>query len=122
MIHLASSVQGAAGIGLSLGREGHSLSHFHHRFPHHRLVRSLRRNSHLIAALASALKGQPISENLALDIQGTPFQMLAWKTIQKIPFGETRAYGEVARMIGKPGGARAIGQAMGRNPLPIIFP
>lgn len=40
----------------------------------------------------------------------------------RIPFGETKTYGEVAKMMGSPGGARAVGQAMGKNPLPLIFP
>jgi O-6-methylguanine DNA methyltransferase len=48
--------------------------------------------------------------------------MAAWKAIARIPFGQTKSYGEVARMVGRPGGARAIGQAMGRNPLSLIFP
>jgi O-6-methylguanine DNA methyltransferase len=44
------------------------------------------------------------------------------KAIARIPFGETRTYKEVAAMAEKPKGARAVGQAMGRNPLPLIFP
>jgi O-6-methylguanine DNA methyltransferase len=51
-----------------------------------------------------------------------PFQRAVLTAIQKIPFGETRSYGWVARAIGKPRASRAVGQALGANPIPIIIP
>ena len=58
-----------------------------------------------------------------LDLTGyTNFQHKVWETTRLIPFGETRSYVWVAQQIGKPGAARAVGQALGRNPLPIIIP
>lgn len=57
---------------------------------------------------------------VALD--GTSFQQAAWTALQDIPYGETRSYGEQAAAIGKPGAARAIGQANRSNKLPIIVP
>ena len=57
-----------------------------------------------------------------LDLQGTPFQLKAWHTLQRIPFGKAVSYGEEARMLGKPKAARAVGSANGRNPIPIIVP
>ncbi|MBU0990482.1 MAG: MGMT family protein [Proteobacteria bacterium] len=59
---------------------------------------------------------------LPLDFSCTPFQWTVLKAIATIPFGETRTYGEVASMVGIPKGARAVGQVMGKNPLPLIFP
>lgn len=53
---------------------------------------------------------------------GTPFQRLVWEALREIPYGETRTYGEIARRIGHPGAARAVGQANNRNPLPIVVP
>ncbi|MFA5308895.1 MAG: methylated-DNA--[protein]-cysteine S-methyltransferase [Dehalococcoidales bacterium] len=59
----------------------------------------------------------------ALDFSGfTPFQRSVWEAARRIPYGETRSYGWLARQIGKPGAARAVGQALGRNPFPIIVP
>ena len=52
----------------------------------------------------------------------TPFQREVWQATRRIPFGQTRSYSWVARQAGKPGAARAAGQALGRNPLPIIIP
>jgi len=53
---------------------------------------------------------------------GTPFQRAVWRALREIPYGEVRTYGEVARTIGKPGAARAVGNACGANPWPIIVP
>ncbi len=61
--------------------------------------------------------------NLPVDLSETrPFQRAVLTAIAKIPFGETRSYGWVARAIGKPGAARAVGQALHTNPIPIIIP
>ena len=58
-----------------------------------------------------------------LDLsQATAFQRKVWEMTRLIPFGETRSYARVAEQIGKPGAARAVGQALGRNPLPVIIP
>ena len=54
--------------------------------------------------------------------QGTEFQKKAWRALQAIPFGETRAYGALAGQAGCPGGARAFGGACARNPFLIVFP
>lgn len=55
-------------------------------------------------------------------IRGTPFQMSVWKNLTKIPYGETRTYKEIAENIGKPKAVRAVANAIGRNPLPILIP
>ena len=57
-----------------------------------------------------------------LDFQGTEFQRRVWQALLTIPFGETRYYVEIARQIGKPNAARAVGAANGRNPISIIAP
>jgi len=60
--------------------------------------------------------------DLPLKLNGTDFQVAVWKALQKIPFGETRSYGEIARAIGKPKAVRAVGMANNRNPIVIIVP
>ena len=57
-----------------------------------------------------------------LDLVGTDFQKRAWQAVRAIPRGETRSYGWIARSIGSPGAARAVGQAMRSNPVPFIVP
>ncbi|MBD5160757.1 MAG: methylated-DNA--[protein]-cysteine S-methyltransferase [Oscillibacter sp.] len=53
---------------------------------------------------------------------GTDFQRKVWAALRDIPYGETVSYGDLARRIGKPGAAIAVGQANSRNPIPIIVP
>lgn len=53
---------------------------------------------------------------------GTDFQRKVWAALRAIPYGGTVSYGDLARRIGKPGAAIAVGQANGRNPIPIIVP
>jgi methylated-DNA-[protein]-cysteine S-methyltransferase len=61
--------------------------------------------------------------SLAVDISALPdFERRVLEETRAIPPGETRTYGEVARRIGAPGAARAVGRALGRNPVPIIIP
>jgi methylated-DNA-[protein]-cysteine S-methyltransferase len=59
---------------------------------------------------------------LPLRAAGTPFQRAVWTELAVIPYGTTRSYGEVAKRLGKPGAARAVGMACHRNPLPILVP
>jgi len=62
------------------------------------------------------------SFELALESKGTEFQRAVWRELQKIPYGETRSYEDIAVGIGKPKAVRAIGQANSRNPIMIIVP
>lgn len=66
--------------------------------------------------------GKRRSFSLPLDMQGTPFQKNVWHALLEIPFGETRSYGELARLLGRPSASRAVGAANGRNPLSIVVP
>ncbi len=60
--------------------------------------------------------------DLPLQLNGTEFQVRVLQALQKIPYGETVSYGEIARRIGKPRAVRAVGAANGRNPIPIVVP
>jgi methylated-DNA-[protein]-cysteine S-methyltransferase len=56
------------------------------------------------------------------ELDGTHFQCEVWKALFEIPYGEVRTYGELARALGRPGAARAVGAAAAKNPLPVIVP
>ncbi len=60
--------------------------------------------------------------DLRLDPQGSEFQLAVWKELRRIPHAETRSYGDIAKAIGQPKAARAVGLANNQNPLPIIVP
>ena len=57
-----------------------------------------------------------------MKLEGTNFQRTVWKEISKIPFGETRTYKDLAIAIGKPNSLRAVANACGKNPYPVIIP
>ncbi len=59
---------------------------------------------------------------LPLVLEGSNFQLKVWKELQRIPYGETRSYGDIAAAINNPRAARAVGNANNKNPLAIIIP
>ena len=73
--------------------------------------------------LQAYYRGHRVGFNDNLDTAvGTALQRSVWGAARLIPYGETRSYGWVARQIGRPKASRAVGQALGRNPLPVIIP
>jgi methylated-DNA-[protein]-cysteine S-methyltransferase len=72
--------------------------------------------------LTAYFAGALTNFDLKLKLQGTDFQSNVWQALMQIPFGETRSYGDIAVMVGKPGASRAVGAANGQNPLPIVIP
>jgi methylated-DNA-[protein]-cysteine S-methyltransferase len=60
--------------------------------------------------------------DVEVDPQGSAFERNVWQAARRIPCGEVRSYGDIAREIGAPGAAQAVGLALGRNPVPIVIP
>jgi methylated-DNA-[protein]-cysteine S-methyltransferase len=75
-----------------------------------------------IGQLRSYFAGECREFELPLRAGGTPFQERVWGALRQVPFGATVSYGELARRIGQPSAARAVGAANGANPLPIVVP
>ena len=68
-------------------------------------------------------EGEPVSFQVTLDWRGhTRFRQRVWRAAQQIPYGETRSYRWLAERLGRPGAARAVGQALSANPTPIVVP
>lgn len=83
------------------------------------------RNAHLARLrreLAAYWRDGRTRFTLALDPQGTPFQRAVWSALQAIAPGEVRSYAEIAHAVGRPRAARAVGAAIGRNPVGIVIP
>lgn len=73
--------------------------------------------------LTKYFNGVPVDFDVKLDLRtGTPFQQRIWQTALRIPYGQVQSYGWIAREIGKPNASRAVGGAMGANPLAIVVP
>ena len=65
---------------------------------------------------------RPDPRDLPLNPPGTDFQKAVWAELLAVPYGQSRTYGDIARAIGNPRGAQAVGQAVGQNPIGIIIP
>ncbi|MFF3842968.1 methylated-DNA--[protein]-cysteine S-methyltransferase [Streptomyces sp. NPDC001930] len=75
-----------------------------------------------IRQLDAYFAGELTEFDLPLNLIGTPFQMRVWEGLLRIPYGETRTYGELAEELGNPSASRAVGLANGKNPVSIIVP
>ena len=120
-VYTASSEKGAVRVGISLDDDSDCLEYFKDLFPRSKVIKNREMNMSLMMAIEEGLRGS-ITSPVSTDIDFTPFQHETLEKIAMIPFGETRTYGDVARIVGKPKGARAIGQVMNKNPLPLIYP
>ncbi len=77
----------------------------------------------LFQQLDAYFSGSPVRFSIAVDLtNGTPFQRRVWQELATIPHGQTRSYGDVARGIGNPRAARAVGMANRANRIPIVIP
>ena len=76
----------------------------------------------LAAQLAEYFAGRRTTFDLTLRARGSAFEQRVWTELSRIPYGETTTYAEIARRIGHPGWARAVGRANGRNPIAIVVP
>lgn len=75
-----------------------------------------------VAFVASQLSEHPVAATFPLDVRATAFQQRVWKALQQIPRGETRSYGDLALELGVPKAARAVGAAVGSNPVAVVVP
>jgi AraC family transcriptional regulator of adaptative response/methylated-DNA-[protein]-cysteine methyltransferase len=87
---------------------------------------SIRRNSAQLSswvrAIVAHLAGRQPHLELPLDIRATAFQRRVWETLQRIPYGKTCSYSEIARKLGKPRAARAVARACATNPVSVVIP
>lgn len=86
-----------------------------------------RENPRLLPGLAAALRdyfeGRPVRFDTPFDWSGrSEFDIAVWKACAEIGYGRTQSYQDLASRVGRPRGARAVGAAMGRNPIPVVVP
>ena len=114
----------ASGIcAVKLGDTRHSLeSDLRTEFPAASLEADRLVRAEWVSAIVAGLEGSQPAENLPLDVRGTAFQWQVWRALQRIPFGETRSYSEVAEAIGQPRAVRAVARACATNPVCVVVP
>lgn len=113
---LAASARGLAGVWFVGQRHGPDASGWRED-PAHPVLQQA------IAQLRAYFAGERADFDLPLDLhRGTPFQQDVWAALQSIPRGGTTSYAALARALGRPQAARAVGAAVGRNPVSIVVP
>jgi methylated-DNA-[protein]-cysteine S-methyltransferase len=121
-LRLVSSPRGLAFVELPRA-SGPGFAGWRERFaPVAQRVEAFAPNREAARQILEYLTGKRRSFELPLDVRGTPFQRRVYREIARIPYGETRSYGELARAIGRPAAARAVGAANGANPVALVVP
>ncbi len=122
IVFMASTDKGLAMTGIGFKKDEDSLACFSRLFPSTPVVKDRKRNIQASEYIELVLKGDTFARMPDLDIELSDFQRRVMEAISAIPYASTRTYGEVAASIGRPKAARAVGGALGSNPVPIIFP
>ena len=112
---IAASDKGLYGIYFEEHRHFKGKDGWQHKPQHPHLQQTTRQLQEFFAGTRHAF-------DIPLDLAGTPFQQAVWQQLLAIPYGTTISYGEHAQRVGRPNAARAVGAAIGRNPVSIIVP
>jgi methylated-DNA-[protein]-cysteine S-methyltransferase len=119
---VASSAVGVVRVKVCFARDENFLHKLKLIYPESEFFEDFRHNELAIRAIKGYLEGDNSPIDIPWGIDSTSFTFNVWKSVCKIPYGETRAYKDIASMVGVPKGARAVGQAVKKNPLLIIIP
>src|SRR5262245_16464766 len=121
---IAWSECGIVGVQLPEGRESETRARMVRRFPEAREVPPPSAVRRALDGIAALVRGEPADLSaIELDMERVPpFHRRVYSVARTIPPGATRSYGAIAAELGEPGAARAVGQALGRNPFALIVP
>lgn len=95
---------------------------FARHFPGERLERDGQSLRRAVKTLQVYFRGKQRTLNLPLDLRGTAFERRVWQALRRIPRGKTTSYGRLAARLGRPRAVRAVGRAVGLNPIAIVVP
>ena len=119
---LARSEQGVCWLGFMVeGYKGNGLQRMCQFYPDSELVRDDDSTAVLMQQILEAWEYDRM-DTILLDLRGTDFQKSVWAALLEIPKGQTRTYGEIASKIGRPMASRAVGTAVGENPVSLLVP
>ncbi len=122
IVWVASTAAGICRIELGAERPGSFLSWLSRHLRPVELYEDAELMTVATSQLGEYFSGERQAFDLPLDVHGTAFQRAVWSQVACIPYGATASYGDIAQLVGKPKGSRAVGAAVGANPLPIVIP
>lgn len=122
LMRLASTRLGLCKVTLPNESEASFVAWLRTSFPSAQVLESTDENARAIDELQDYLAGRLTAFAVRLDMHGTDFQRAVWEAVARVPYGETRSYGEIAVETGRPAACRAVGAANGANPLPPFVP
>lgn len=120
-VGVAASDRGVAAIELADDEQA-AMERIRARFPRADLQRADAELAELVRRTLALVEAPADEATLSLDIRGTAFQQRVWQALGAIPPGRTESYSEIARRIGRPTAARAVGRAIASNPLAVAVP
>lgn len=111
-------------ISFSHSNENNFEKLLQHRFPNRSLILDPEKTKEVQKQINDYFAGKRDQFEFSIDFEtlGTPFQCKVLETTFKIPFGKVMSYSDVARMVGHPKASRAVGNALAKNPIPIVIP
>lgn len=118
---IAATENGVCAVKIG-GTESSLAGELKREYPSAEIVENHKPKSEWVSAIAKHLRGDEPALDLPIDVQATAFQWKVWRALQRIPYGETRAYAEVAKSIGKPKAVRAVARACATNPVALVVP
>jgi methylated-DNA-[protein]-cysteine S-methyltransferase len=121
-IHLASTSKGLALLTLPGGSQDWFEKQLETHFAGYERVSTGVLNTRVEKQVSEYFAGKRKKFDLPLDLHAAPFHVKVLGAVAKIPYGETRTYGEIARAVRNPGASRAVGTANARNMIPIVIP
>ncbi|TWT02432.1 methylated-DNA--[protein]-cysteine S-methyltransferase [Planomicrobium sp. CPCC 101079] len=121
-LYVAKTNKGLCYIGSPASSFEEFKAYFAKRYPAFALIENPETLAPYVQELTDYFSGAKQTFSLPIDVKGTPFQEEIWRALQAIPYGKTVSYSEIAERINRPSAARAVGSAIGANPLLILVP
>jgi len=120
--YLAATEEGLCFVGSLNQSIGELMEWTQKRLPNHQLIKGDEKLQPYVCELREYLNGERQTFNFKTDLYGTSFQLVVWDKLKQIPYGKTYSYSDIAIMVEKPKAARAVGTAIGANPILITVP
>ena len=118
---VAATDRGVSAVYLG-GAENALLAELREEYPQAEISAAAKTYQGWVREIVEQIDGRSAGRELPLDVQGTAFQRLVWRELQRIPRGTTRTYTEIAKSLGRPKAVRAVASACARNPVSVVVP